>query len=371
MILSGDTPLLRPETLRALVARRRERGLDARDPLLPSAGAGRLRPRRARRARRGAPRSSRRGTRRRSEAKIAEVNAGVYCFAPEALARALARLERDRTSGEFYLTDAVEHPRVAAGPRRGRRGGRLARGLGRQHAARPRGRRGDRAPPRRRARARRGRDAARSGDDPHRARRHARAGRRAPPVRLPRGRDVDRRGRRDPAVHADRRLARRGAAPSSVRTATLERRPVGARARVGPFSRVRPGLRVEEDVRVGNFVETKNTVLRARRQGAAPRLPRRRRRSARGPTSARASSPATTTARRSTARGSGRRPSSAATSQLVAPVSVGDGAYVGAGTTVTAGRPGGGAGALAARPRPTRKAGSPSARRSAQAKPER
>src|SRR5580765_8969373 len=41
------------------------------------------------------------------EAKIAEVNAGVYCFAPEALVRALSRLERDRTSGEFYLTDAV------------------------------------------------------------------------------------------------------------------------------------------------------------------------------------------------------------------------------------------------------------------------
>jgi bifunctional UDP-N-acetylglucosamine pyrophosphorylase / glucosamine-1-phosphate N-acetyltransferase len=37
---------------------------------------------------------------------------------------------------------------------------------------------------------------------------------------------------------------------------------IGARARVGPFSRIRPASVLEEDVRVGNFVETKNTILR-------------------------------------------------------------------------------------------------------------
>jgi bifunctional UDP-N-acetylglucosamine pyrophosphorylase/glucosamine-1-phosphate N-acetyltransferase len=37
---------------------------------------------------------------------------------------------------------------------------------------------------------------------------------------------------------------------------------IGARARVGPFSRIRPGSEIEEDVRVGNFVETKYTILR-------------------------------------------------------------------------------------------------------------
>ena len=36
---------------------------------------------------------------------------------------------------------------------------------------------------------------------------------------------------------------------------------IGARSRVGPFARLRPGSVLGEDVRVGNFVETKNTVL--------------------------------------------------------------------------------------------------------------
>jgi bifunctional UDP-N-acetylglucosamine pyrophosphorylase/glucosamine-1-phosphate N-acetyltransferase len=37
---------------------------------------------------------------------------------------------------------------------------------------------------------------------------------------------------------------------------------IGPRAHVGPYSRIRPGSELEEDVRVGNFVETKNTILR-------------------------------------------------------------------------------------------------------------
>ena len=41
----------------------------------------------------------------------------------------------------------------------------------------------------------------------------------------------------------------------------LEGASVGARARVGPFARLRPGTVLGEDVRVGNFVETKKAVL--------------------------------------------------------------------------------------------------------------
>jgi bifunctional UDP-N-acetylglucosamine pyrophosphorylase/glucosamine-1-phosphate N-acetyltransferase len=42
----------------------------------------------------------------------------------------------------------------------------------------------------------------------------------------------------------------------------LDGAKIGPRARVGPFARLRPGSVLEADVKVGNFVETKNTVLR-------------------------------------------------------------------------------------------------------------
>ena len=42
----------------------------------------------------------------------------------------------------------------------------------------------------------------------------------------------------------------------------VEGASIGERARVGPYARLRPGTILEEDVRVGNFVETKEAVLR-------------------------------------------------------------------------------------------------------------
>jgi len=41
----------------------------------------------------------------------------------------------------------------------------------------------------------------------------------------------------------------------------LEGAIVGAGALVGPYARLRPGARLEEDVHIGNFVEVKNTVV--------------------------------------------------------------------------------------------------------------
>lgn len=104
VILSGDTPLLRPETARALLAAHRREGaaltcltMTPPDP----AGYGRV-------LRDGD------GTmvgiveeRDASEAEraIAEVNGGIYCADPRVLFPALEELRPDNVQGEYYLTD--------------------------------------------------------------------------------------------------------------------------------------------------------------------------------------------------------------------------------------------------------------------------
>ena len=104
LVLPGDTPLLRSETLIELVAVRRRHGaaaslLTARldDP----AGYGRV----VRRGggitivehREAAP----------AEAQIDEINAGVYCFDIAQLRDVLPQLRRANAAAEYYLTDAI------------------------------------------------------------------------------------------------------------------------------------------------------------------------------------------------------------------------------------------------------------------------
>ena len=109
---------------------------------------------------------------------------------------------------------------------------------------------------------------------------------------------------------------------------------IGARSRVGPFARLRPGTVLEEDVRVGNFVETKQAVLR--RGVKALHL------SYLG--DAEIGADANIGAGVITCNYDGEKKHRTAIgrgafigsdSQLVAPVTVGDGAYVGAGSTIT------------------------------------
>ena len=118
---------------------------------------------------------------------------------------------------------------------------------------------------------------------------------------------------------------------------------IGARSRVGPFARLRPGTVLEEDVRVGNFVETKQAVLR--RGVKALHL------SYLG--DAEIGAEANIGAGVITCNYDGEKKHRTtigrgafigSDSQLVAPVTVGDGAYVGAGSTITNDVP---AGALA------------------------
>ena len=114
LILAGDTPLLTRRDARA--ARRPPGGEESgpRVSVLPAAGARGVRPGRPGRPRPGSPhrRSPTRPAAR--ERTIGEVNAGVYCFAAEALERALSRIGKNPVGGEYYLTDAVE---VLAGAR--------------------------------------------------------------------------------------------------------------------------------------------------------------------------------------------------------------------------------------------------------------
>jgi bifunctional UDP-N-acetylglucosamine pyrophosphorylase/glucosamine-1-phosphate N-acetyltransferase len=109
---------------------------------------------------------------------------------------------------------------------------------------------------------------------------------------------------------------------------------IGARARVGPFARVRPGTILEEDVRVGNFVETKQVLLR--RGAKASHLTYLGDAEIGEETNVGAGvitcnydgvRKNKTTIGRDAFIGSG--------TQLVAPVTVGDGAWVGAGSTIT------------------------------------
>ncbi len=106
VILYGDVPLLRGETLVRLVCRHRELG--ATLTLLTTVldepfGYGRIV--------RGADGRLERIVEERdaspAEREIREVNPGIYCVRADFLARALAGLRADNAQGELYLTDVV------------------------------------------------------------------------------------------------------------------------------------------------------------------------------------------------------------------------------------------------------------------------
>jgi bifunctional UDP-N-acetylglucosamine pyrophosphorylase/glucosamine-1-phosphate N-acetyltransferase len=332
VVLAGDTPLLRSETLARLVAVRREKRLDLAFLTFRPPDAGDFG--RVVRDVRGHPvavvevkNASAR------QKRIGEVNAGVYCFAPEALARALEKIQRDRVSGEFYLTDAVAI---------------LASGKGRVEALEAEdwreawgvNTRRDLAAAEeleRRRGVERALDTGVTVLDPATVRigPHVVL---APDVVLHpfvslEGKTVLAEGCE---VRSFTRLADTTVAAAAIvgPHCDAEGAKIGARARVGPYSRLRPGSELEEDVRVGNFVETKNTILRkgAKAQHLAYLGD--------ADVGARANIGAGVI----TCNYDGEKKSRTTIgegafvgtdTQLVAPVTVGKGAYIGAGTTVT------------------------------------
>jgi len=338
LVLGGDTPLLQPQTLARLVSLRLARNLDLAflsfRPPEPGAFGRVVRDARGRVRRIVEDRNA-----SSREKKIGEVNAGVYCFAPDALARALAKIVRNPVSKEYYLTDAVEI---------------LAAGRGRVEAIEAEDWREAWGVNTRRDLAaaeemerRRGVERALDGGvtvlDPATVRIGPRVSI-APDVVLHpfvslEGRTVLAEGCE---IFSFTRLVdtevARGASIGPHCEADGAR--VGAQARVGPFSRLRPGCELEEDVRVGNFVEVKN----ARLGRGAKALHLAYLGDADVGAGANIGAGVITCnydgeKKHRTTIGEGAFIGT--DSQLVAPVTVGKGAYVGAGTTVTSDVPDG------------------------------
>jgi bifunctional UDP-N-acetylglucosamine pyrophosphorylase/glucosamine-1-phosphate N-acetyltransferase len=107
LVINGDVPLVPQETLAALLARHRETGAAATllsavldDP----ASYGRI----VRRPDGAVARIVERKDATPEIAALREVNAGVYCFAAPELFRAVSGLDRNNQQGELYLTDVIE-----------------------------------------------------------------------------------------------------------------------------------------------------------------------------------------------------------------------------------------------------------------------
>ncbi len=106
LVLTGDTPLLRPETIAALVGH--HRASDAACTVLTArlddpTGYGRIVRGRDDRVERIVEQVDCTP----EEAAIDEVNTGIFCFRRSLLAPALRRIRPDNAQGELYLTDVV------------------------------------------------------------------------------------------------------------------------------------------------------------------------------------------------------------------------------------------------------------------------
>jgi bifunctional UDP-N-acetylglucosamine pyrophosphorylase/glucosamine-1-phosphate N-acetyltransferase len=332
VVLAGDTPLLRPETLARLVARRREKKLDLalltfRPPEPGDFG-------RVVRDRRGRPTTiveTKNASARQK--RIGEVNAGVYCFAPDALSRALAKIRPNRVSGEFYLTDAV----AILAARSGRVEAVEAEDWREAWGVNTRRDLAAAEELERRRGVERALDAGVTILDPSTVRIGPNVVL-APDVVLHpfvclEGKTALAEGCE--VLSFTRLVDTRLAAGAAIGPhCDAEGADVGVDARVGPYSRLRPGTVLEEGVRVGNFVETKNTVLRKgvkalhlaylgdAEVGAGANI---------GAGVITCNYDGQKKHRTSVGEGA----FIGTDTQLVAPVTVGKGAYVGAGTTVT------------------------------------
>jgi bifunctional UDP-N-acetylglucosamine pyrophosphorylase/glucosamine-1-phosphate N-acetyltransferase len=113
LIVNGDLPNLQSATLRALVALHRKSkaalALVTTEVADPS-GYGRI----VRDAKGRVVRIVEHKDATAAERRIAEINCGIYCAAPSALMASLRKIRPDNAQGEYYLTDAV-HALIAKG----------------------------------------------------------------------------------------------------------------------------------------------------------------------------------------------------------------------------------------------------------------
>lgn len=105
LVLSGDSPLIRAETLIEVVARHRLAGAAATVTTVidPRRRDGRI----VRDAQGGFARIVEEKDASDEQRRITEINVGVYCFRSEDLPGALSGLTPENKGGEIYLTDAV------------------------------------------------------------------------------------------------------------------------------------------------------------------------------------------------------------------------------------------------------------------------
>ncbi len=332
LILNGDLPTLRASTLRAIVSRHRRSGAtltivtaSAEDP----SGYGRIVRDAAGRVLRIVEEQDASALERR----IREINCGIYCADAQKLLPVLARLRPSRSSGELYLTDAVERLIARGEPVRAVRCEDAAEVLGVNTRAEL-------------ARATRTLYARKSAEllgagvtllDPDRTFVDPRARVGRDTVLYP---DVIVEGAsaigEDCVIRQGCRLveASLGRGVEVRDHSLLDRCVVGDGAVVGPFAHLRPGSVLEPEVRIGNFVEVKQSRLGRGTKAmhlsylgdatigegcniGAGTITCNYDGSSKNPTVL------------------GRGVFVGSDTQLVAPVRVGDGAYVGAGTTVT------------------------------------
>ncbi len=107
-VLCGDGPLIRPETLRTVLARHRESSASATlatSVIADPSGYGRIvRDEQGRFLRIVEQKNA-----SADELRIREINPSYYCFDAGAMFEALKRVKRNELSGEYYITDVFEN----------------------------------------------------------------------------------------------------------------------------------------------------------------------------------------------------------------------------------------------------------------------
>ncbi len=255
LILSGDVPLLRTETLKALVAKAKKSGglamLTAHVP--DPTGYGRI----VRDAKGKVTGIVEHKDATEEQRRITEINAGIYAAPVEFVRKAVAKLEPKNAQGEYYLTDIVAPAARTIGVEAVVAAHEEVAGIN------------DRRQLVEAEQVMNARLVARWSEgatfrDP--------AGTVVEPdveigsdVEI--GRGVALRGRTkigDGAVIGDGVLlvdAVVGAGAEVKAYSVATEAQIGAGAKIGPFAHLRPGTELADDVHVGNFVETKKTKM--------------------------------------------------------------------------------------------------------------
>ncbi|MDY0394846.1 bifunctional UDP-N-acetylglucosamine diphosphorylase/glucosamine-1-phosphate N-acetyltransferase GlmU [Virgibacillus halophilus] len=106
LVVCGDTPLIEQETFQKLIAHHEKSGAKATiltTEMPDPAGYGRV----VRDAKNEVERIVEHKDASEKEHRIKEINTGTYCFDNEALFTALENLSNDNAQGEYYLTDVI------------------------------------------------------------------------------------------------------------------------------------------------------------------------------------------------------------------------------------------------------------------------